>query len=104
MHLPERLLHFPHCCPQPTPERFRVATAAATAAAGASRAAVEAHPFSRESPAGSLHSPLLPRAHTGIFFTILGIVMFIPGFYYTRVAFYAYKDYKSFSFPNIPPI
>ncbi|KAG8069959.1 hypothetical protein GUJ93_ZPchr0006g42028 [Zizania palustris] len=30
------------------------------------------------------------RAH-GIFFMILGIVMFIPGFYYTRIAYYAYK-------------
>uniref|UniRef100_I1NXS6 Transmembrane protein 230 n=1 Tax=Oryza glaberrima TaxID=4538 RepID=I1NXS6_ORYGL len=43
------------------------------------------------------------RAH-GIFFMILGIVMFIPGFYYTRIAYYAYKGYKGFSFSNIPPI
>ncbi|KAG8058241.1 hypothetical protein GUJ93_ZPchr0002g23930 [Zizania palustris] len=43
------------------------------------------------------------RAH-GIFFMVLGIVMFIPGFYYTRIAYYAYKGYKGFSFSNIPPI
>ncbi|CAN6200893.1 unnamed protein product [Urochloa humidicola] len=40
----------------------------------------------------------------GIFFAILGMVMFIPGFYYTRIAYYAYKGYKGFSFSNIPPI
>ncbi|CAL5328590.1 unnamed protein product [Camellia sinensis] len=30
----------------------------------------------------------------GIFFAILGSVLFIPGFYYTRIAYYAYKGYK----------
>ncbi|CAN6177261.1 unnamed protein product, partial [Urochloa humidicola] len=40
----------------------------------------------------------------GIFFAVLGVVMFIPGFYYTRIAYYAYKGYKGFSFSNIPPI
>ncbi|KAF5748652.1 hypothetical protein HS088_TW04G00610 [Tripterygium wilfordii] len=43
------------------------------------------------------------RGH-GIFFAILGIVLFIPGFYYTRIAYYAYKGYKGFSFSNIPPL
>ncbi|KAF7152391.1 uncharacterized protein LOC131316078 [Rhododendron vialii] len=43
------------------------------------------------------------RAH-GIFFAILGSVLFIPGFYYTRIAYYAYKGYKGFSFSNIPPV
>lgn len=41
---------------------------------------------------------------SGIFFMMLGIVMFIPGFYYTRIAYYAYKGYKGLSFSNIPPI
>ncbi|OEL37479.1 hypothetical protein BAE44_0001504 [Dichanthelium oligosanthes] len=52
------------------------------------------------------HLPeLLPAfLGTGIFFMILGIVMFIPGFYYSRIAYYAYKGYKGFSFSNIPPI
>ncbi|AQK91235.1 hypothetical protein ZEAMMB73_Zm00001d009033 [Zea mays] len=40
----------------------------------------------------------------GIFFMMLGIVMFIPRFYYTRIAYYAYKGYKGLSFSNIPPI
>ncbi|PWA91822.1 hypothetical protein CTI12_AA086840 [Artemisia annua] len=40
----------------------------------------------------------------GIFFVILGVVLFIPGFYYTRIAYYAYKGYKGFSFSNIPPV
>jgi hypothetical protein len=31
---------------------------------------------------------------SGFFFMILGIVMFIPGFYYTRIAYYAYKGYN----------
>ncbi|KAL2340502.1 transmembrane protein 230 [Cajanus cajan] len=40
----------------------------------------------------------------GIFFAILGTILFIPGFYYTRIAYYAYKGYKGFSFSNIPPV
>lgn len=43
------------------------------------------------------------RGH-GIFFAILGGMLFIPGFYYTRLAYYAYKGYKGFSFSNIPPV
>ncbi|KAJ9689398.1 hypothetical protein PVL29_014877 [Vitis rotundifolia] len=43
------------------------------------------------------------RAH-GFFFAILGAILFIPGFYYTRIAYYAYKGYKGFSFSNIPPV
>lgn len=41
---------------------------------------------------------------SGLFFAILGAVLFIPGFYYTRIAYYAYKGYKGFSFANIPPV
>ncbi|KAL1325895.1 hypothetical protein HN51_035941 [Arachis hypogaea] len=40
----------------------------------------------------------------GLFFAILGTLLFIPGFYYTRIAYYAYKGYKGFSFSNIPPV
>ncbi|KVI11832.1 transmembrane protein 230 [Cynara cardunculus var. scolymus] len=40
----------------------------------------------------------------GLFFAILGGILFIPGFYYTRIAYYAYKGYKGFSFSNIPPV
>ncbi|KAK4754931.1 hypothetical protein SAY87_008688 [Trapa incisa] len=43
------------------------------------------------------------RTHGG-FFVILGAILFIPGFYYTRIAYYAYKGYKGFSFSNIPPV
>ncbi|KAK6235820.1 hypothetical protein QUC31_019558 [Theobroma cacao] len=43
------------------------------------------------------------RGH-GLFFAILGCILFIPGFYYTRIAYYAYKGYKGFSFSNIPPV
>ncbi|KAM7485421.1 hypothetical protein LguiA_001430 [Lonicera macranthoides] len=43
------------------------------------------------------------RTH-GISFAILGSILFIPGFYYTRIAYYAYKGYKGFSFSNIPPV
>ncbi|KAI0497057.1 hypothetical protein KFK09_023385 [Dendrobium nobile] len=39
-----------------------------------------------------------------IFFAGLGSVLFLPGFYYTRIAYYAYKGYKDFSFDNIPPV
>ncbi|RWW00211.1 hypothetical protein BHE74_00005132 [Ensete ventricosum] len=40
----------------------------------------------------------------GVFFAILGSVLFLPGFYYTRIAYYAYKGYKGFSFDNIPAV
>ncbi|XP_023516626.1 transmembrane protein 230-like [Cucurbita pepo subsp. pepo] len=43
------------------------------------------------------------RAH-GVFFSLLGALLFIPGSYYTRIAYYAYKGYKGFSFSNIPPV
>ncbi|KAI4376838.1 hypothetical protein MLD38_014552 [Melastoma candidum] len=43
------------------------------------------------------------RTH-GVFFVVLGSILFIPGFYYTRIAYYAYKGYKGFSFSNIPPV
>ncbi|KAF8033647.1 hypothetical protein BT93_C0049 [Corymbia citriodora subsp. variegata] len=43
------------------------------------------------------------RTH-GVFFAILGSILFIPGFYYTRIAYYAYKGYKGFSFANIPAV
>ncbi|XP_073156832.1 uncharacterized protein [Henckelia pumila] len=43
------------------------------------------------------------RAH-GLFFALLGGILFIPGFYYTRIAYYAYKGYKGFSFSNIPAV
>jgi hypothetical protein len=41
---------------------------------------------------------------SGLFFAILGVVLFIPGFYYTRIAYFAYKGYTGFSFSNIPPV
>lgn len=40
----------------------------------------------------------------GLFFAILGAILFLPGFYYTRIAYYAYKGYKGFSFANIPTV
>ncbi|KAL8488983.1 hypothetical protein ACS0TY_024574 [Phlomoides rotata] len=43
------------------------------------------------------------RAH-GTLFAILGGMLFLPGFYYTRIAYYAYKGYTGFSFANIPPV
>ncbi|KAL8460171.1 hypothetical protein ACS0TY_031127 [Phlomoides rotata] len=43
------------------------------------------------------------RAH-GLFFAILGGILFIPGSFYTRIAYYAYKGYKGFSFANIPQV
>ncbi|KAK8959367.1 hypothetical protein KSP40_PGU022446 [Platanthera guangdongensis] len=40
------------------------------------------------------------RAH-GIFLAILGVVLFLPSFYYTCIAYYTYKGYTGFSFANI---
>ncbi|BFZ01824.1 hypothetical protein BsWGS_04863 [Bradybaena similaris] len=33
---------------------------------------------------------------------LLGALMFIPGAYHTRIAYYAYKGYEGFSFEDIP--
>jgi hypothetical protein len=38
--------------------------------------------------------PFFLGGAAGIFFMILGIVMFIPGFYYTRTAYYARSKYN----------
>jgi hypothetical protein len=35
---------------------------------------------------------------------ILGGMLFIPSFYYTMLAYYAYKGYKGFFFSRIPPV
>lgn len=43
------------------------------------------------------------RTH-GIAFFILGALLFLPGFYETRIAYYAYKGYKGFSFADIPAV
>ena len=52
----------------------------------------------------SLIACLIVGGETGIFFIVLGCLLFIPGFYYTRIAYYAYKGYKGFSFSNIPSV
>ncbi|XP_031562262.1 transmembrane protein 230-like [Actinia tenebrosa] len=33
---------------------------------------------------------------------ILGSLMFIPGFYHVRLAYYAWKGYKGYSYDDIP--
>ncbi|EDO37093.1 predicted protein [Nematostella vectensis] len=33
---------------------------------------------------------------------ILGSIMFIPGFYHVRLAYYAWKGYRGYSFEDIP--
>lgn len=33
---------------------------------------------------------------------ILGLLMFIPGAYHVRIAYYAYKGYKGYSYDDIP--
>lgn len=33
---------------------------------------------------------------------ILGSLMFIPGFYHVRIAYYAYKGYVGYSYDDIP--
>lgn len=34
----------------------------------------------------------------------LGLVIFIPGFYYSRISYYAYKGHPGFSFDTIPAV
>ncbi|GAQ80044.1 hypothetical protein KFL_000450010 [Klebsormidium nitens] len=35
-------------------------------------------------------------------FTILGILLFLPGFYETRIAYYAWRGAKGYKFSSIP--
>ena len=35
-------------------------------------------------------------------FLILGAITFIPGFYHVRIAYYAFRGYKGYSFYDIP--
>ncbi|KAL0033169.1 hypothetical protein WJX79_007033 [Trebouxia sp. C0005] len=44
-----------------------------------------------------------PDAHGFVLFT-LGLVIFIPGFYYSRISYYAYKGHPGFSFDTIPAV
>eukprot|EP01134_Creolimax_fragrantissima_P001873 CFRG1873T1 len=38
----------------------------------------------------------------GIPLLFLGILIFIPGFYHVRIAYYAYKGYRGYSYQDIP--
>jgi hypothetical protein len=40
----------------------------------------------------------------GFVYFILGALLFLPGFYESRIAYYAYKGYQGFSFANIPAV
>lgn len=33
---------------------------------------------------------------------VLGFLMFIPGFYHVRIAYYAFKEYPGYSYDDIP--
>lgn len=33
---------------------------------------------------------------------VLGVIMFLPGAYHVRIAYYAYKEYPGYSFADIP--
>ncbi|KAK3540564.1 hypothetical protein QTP70_034315 [Hemibagrus guttatus] len=33
---------------------------------------------------------------------IIGILVFLPGFYHLRIAYYAYKGYRGYSYDDIP--
>jgi len=41
---------------------------------------------------------------SGMLFALLGTILFVPGFYYSRIAGYAYKGYKGFSSSNNPAV
>lgn len=44
-----------------------------------------------------------PDAH-GITLMSIGSFLFIPGFYYSRIAYYAYQGYKGFDLDDIPEV
>lgn len=44
-----------------------------------------------------------PEAH-GITLMSIGALCFLPGFYHTRIAYYAWKGYKGFELDDIPDL
>ncbi|KAL3148251.1 hypothetical protein ABBQ38_013722 [Trebouxia sp. C0009 RCD-2024] len=44
-----------------------------------------------------------PKAHGFVLFT-LGLIIFIPGFYFSRIAYYAYKGHPGYTFDVIPAV
>jgi hypothetical protein len=36
-------------------------------------------------------------------FLVLGLLLFLPGFYETRIAYYSWRGYKGYSYSRIPP-
>lgn len=47
---------------------------------------------------------LLLVPYAGFVLFTLGLVIFIPGFYYSRIAYYAYKGHPGFTFDVIPAV
>lgn len=47
---------------------------------------------------------LLLLSSAGFVLFTLGLVIFIPGFYYSRIAYYAYKGHPGFTFDVIPAV
>ena len=43
-------------------------------------------------------------APAGFVLFTLGLVIFIPGFYYSRISYYAYKGHPGYSFDTIPAV
>eukprot|EP00891_Asterochloris_glomerata_P001197 jgi/Astpho2/1197/Aster-x0050 len=44
-----------------------------------------------------------PDAH-GLVLFVLGLVIFVPGAYFSRIAYYAYKGREGYSFDAIPNV
>lgn len=58
-------------------------------------------------PGGQLNSSLLSLCHSQhrdrtIPVLIIGILVFLPGFYHLRIAYYASKGYRGYSYDDIP--
>ncbi|KJE94012.1 hypothetical protein CAOG_08809 [Capsaspora owczarzaki ATCC 30864] len=43
-----------------------------------------------------------PKEDTSIPLIVIGSLVFLPGFYHLRLAYYAYRGYKGYSFDDIP--
>ncbi|CAD7698265.1 unnamed protein product [Ostreobium quekettii] len=45
---------------------------------------------------------LLSKTGAGWGFLVLGLLTFIPGFYHSRIAYYAWRGYEDYDFQSIP--
>jgi len=53
---------------------------------------------------GGIDLVVTQNATHGFAFIVLGVLVFLPGVYFAKVAYYAYKGYRGVHFSHIPDV